>query len=347
MDPRDGGRVAEPCRDFVLRESIDEVRLGAGTEVLEEARPRLDAGALQDLLEPRPQVLRGREDAREDLLLRRIRSGLQVCEDLSQPRRDRNEPLLLTLVMLRLRAPDGQRALVPVDVAPAEARELRRGAQAGETAEPDDRAPLLVRARGEHLLDRLDRDMVRTLRIRLRAGLEVPERTLGDHLPPHRLREERTGDLHPLRDGRRREPGVGERLAPPIGLGGRDAVERGVLPKHRLQPGEGLLVGPHRAVLHDAGFAVAPEDLADGRHGRLRVDEAGILELLAARRWQLLDPRNQLGRVGRPDGPMLDQLLDSDLEGLRGLLGHLAEPDRLALPAGKAEEDPPFSVLVV
>ena len=162
---------------------------------------------------------------------------------LEQPQQDRLQLLAdgdhadgVGRIRLGLRAADGQRLLVPVQVGPLQLADLGRAPEPGVAGEPDDRFPLHARAGVDELRGVRLRDVVGAGGVGLAAGLHVLERAGRQQFPHARLREDRLGDVHALRDRRAGEraggavragPGLGgDRGAPGVGVGGADLVDR-------------------------------------------------------------------------------------------------------------------------
>src|SRR5262249_30321216 len=128
---------------------VDGRQLGfpAGAEVLKELGPRCQAGAADDLREPRPQVLLRVALAGDDVDGARLGALKRFLKVGAQLWKDRHPALALALVVLRLRAGPADPASPPTRVGPGQRRVLGGAAQPAVARQGHDQPPFAVRAR--------------------------------------------------------------------------------------------------------------------------------------------------------------------------------------------------------
>ncbi|HEY1601388.1 MAG TPA: hypothetical protein VGG64_17430 [Pirellulales bacterium] len=250
---------------------------------MEQPRPGLQAGTLDDLLERGAEVAvppAGLANSRaaepfvddED---RVFRGQLErIFERRPKQRKQRDDPRFFAGVMGRLWAWHANGLTLPVDVGPGNGKHFAWAPQASVPRQRDDRPPILVRASVEHPLGLIDRYKATAVWHR-RLDLDVLERIVSDGLVSHGRAEDGLRELEPLADGHRRQAGRDHVQPVFVGIPSRD-------------PGE-LAIRPEK--IDQALLALAPNLF----RRRLHVHAAGDVPLneRGQRQRQLARPRNQ------------------------------------------------------
>ena len=315
MLPSNRRRVAEPLRDLMSGEVLDPVGLARGPEILEQPRPWFNASPTEDPTESGAKVRRGRE-AGENPIDAPGRVLPELPQDRLENRIYRNDSDALPVVVLGLGRADGHHDGLPVDVAPAEFGQLRWTAQPRETAQSENRVAV---------------DVHRSAGVRLRARLEVLERTLGEEFPAKRSAEDPLRHDDALRDRGGRVAIRGEGLAPGVRIGRRDPVAERPRAEVVLQASDGLPVRVHRGALDMLSLDEAADQSLDRKDRGCRVEQPCSDEFVAGHGRQVSHPRDGFRRVRGAGDAVLQQFVDPYGERRSSLLRHLSKPDRAPL----------------
>ncbi|MEQ8844398.1 MAG: hypothetical protein RIB58_06040 [Phycisphaerales bacterium] len=334
--------VAQPARYVFVRELGHPIRGAARPEILEQAGPRRQAGASDDLGHGRPKVRRTRQ-AGQYVHVLGIGKLVEVFQQLGQAGHDRHHPDGVPFVVAVLRALDHQPPLQQVHVAPGERRQLRGASEPGVAAEPHDGPPTGIRAGVDNPLGVLDADVVRPLGVALGSRLQLGERVGVDDPPRHGPAEDELGHERALGLGGSSVPGIGLGPAPACSALDGHAGYGLVLAEVVQQAVERLLVRGHRRGRHVGGFLEAVDELGERRgvSALAGLDQPHPGQSLVQVVADVHEPRGR--RLARQDaGPRrAGQVLDVIEHRPRGVVVHLAQVELAPLAGGIVQQDAP------
>lgn len=219
-----------------------KLRLPRRSHVVKGFWPRLQARLADDPVKLGPKVAIRRSVLRDDVfrpfvgrLERRQYVGAQLREE-------RDQPGLPALVMLGFRRRDQNAGVLPIDVLPLQRKMFRRAPQAPIAAQSDDQSPFGVRARVQHLVRVLGRNVVHPSLDRSNCdGQSIEWVRPPQKVPANRGLEELSGAAGVPPNGVLCQPVVEHKCAEVVGVAGADGAHVSVFTEEVDKPAPGLL----------------------------------------------------------------------------------------------------------